>query len=326
LVSADALTISRAAIAGPFAGAVLHPTTPGFNQDQNLRLWADGPRMTACFEELVEGLSIAASASTKQADLKFANLGATTIKNRTLVQLQGPSKNLLKQQLDLVAAYADLRGDRAAEVLDQLTAPVGYWSAVLGLTAHRHKKTLQLIEIALGLCVHVEMRLKHIFATLRPVELSPQIQPMIPTPGHGSWPSGHSTEAFAVATLLESFMDQTRPGKNDGQNSRTQLQRLAARIAVNRTVAGVHYPVDSAVGRLLGTSLGEFFVARATGGSVRLRGFDSDKFVEVDGAPKDFKLSDPMDAGAYSVGGPAIPLPQADALGWLWQEALKEWS
>ena len=97
---------------------------------------------------------------------------------------------------------------------------------------------------------------------------------MIPTPGHGSWPSGHSTEAFAVATLLEAFMDQTRPGKNDGQNSRTQLQRLAARIAVNRTVAGVHYPVDSAVGRLLGTSLGEFFVARATGGSVRLRGFD----------------------------------------------------
>jgi hypothetical protein len=84
--------------------------------------------------------------------------------------------------------------------------------------------------------------------------------------------------------------------------------------------------VDSAVGRLLGTSLGEFFVARATGGSVRLRGFDSDQFVEADGAPKDFKLSDPMDAGAYSVGGPAIPLPQADTLGWLWQEALKEWS
>ena len=26
-------------------------------------------------------------------------------------------------------------------------------------------------------------------------------QPMIPTPGHGAWPSGHSTEAFLAATL-----------------------------------------------------------------------------------------------------------------------------
>ena len=76
----------------------------------------------------------------------------------------------------------------------------------------------------------------------------------------------------------------------------------------------------------LGCSLGEFFVARATGGSVRLRGFDSARFVEADGSPKDFKLSDPLDAGAYSVSGPAIALPKADTLAWLWQEALKEWA
>ncbi|MBE0586939.1 MAG: phosphatase PAP2 family protein [Hydrogenophaga sp.] len=282
--------------------------------------------MTTCFEELFEGVSVTVNKSRKQASMRFANLNGNTIKNKTLVDLQGPDKDLLKQQLELVAAYADLRGDRGAEIIDQLTAPVGYWSAVLGLSAHRHKKTIQLIEITLALCVQVEMRFKHIFATLRPVEFSPQIQPMIPTPGHGSWPSGHATEAFAVAQMLQPFMNQARPGKKDGENSQVQLQRLAARIAVNRTVAGVHFPVDSAAGRLLGGSLGEFFVARATGGSVRLRGFDSARFVDADGSPKDFKLSDPLDAGAYSVSGPAIALPKADTLAWLWQEALKEWA
>ncbi len=36
-----------------------------------------------------------------------------------------------------------------------------------------------------------------------------------------------------------------------------QLLRQAARVAVNRQVAGVHFPVDSAAGALLGLTLGD---------------------------------------------------------------------
>ena len=44
-----------------------------------------------------------------------------------------------------------------------------------------------------------------------------------------------------------------------------QLQRQAARIAQNRTVAGLHFPIDSAAGRLLGNTLGGYFVYRCQG-------------------------------------------------------------
>ena len=90
-------------------------------------------------------------------------------------------------------------------------------------------------------------------------------------------------------------------------------------------MAGVHFPVDSAVGRLLGTALGEFFVARSTGASVHHRGFDGRLFVAPGDQAKDFSLHDALDSGAGSVSGPAVALTAAPLVGWLWQGALQEW-
>ena len=104
--------------------------------------------------------------------------------------------------------------------------------------------------------------------------------------------------------------------------------RLAARIAVNRTVAGVHYPVDSAAGRLLGTALADYLVARAAGKAVHERGFDSALFIEQDGAPMDFSLHASMDqasGSAYTRSPKAQDVPKAALLAWLWEEAVKEW-
>jgi membrane-associated phospholipid phosphatase len=329
LLSPEALMLNRSAIVGPFSGATLGVIEPGFDKPANLALWSDGPRVTVCFTELVEGLLFRSDAPKKQASLDYVNLAGSKLQRQPLVKLQAPTKDQFGKQLALVAAYADLRGDRAAEILAQAGFPMPFWASVIGLHEHRHKKTLQLLDIALMLAIHVEMRFKHIFASPRPVEFSPQIQPLIPTPGHGSWPSGHATEAFLVATVLEALLNAATPkGKPpNGSASQEQLQRLAARIAVNRTVAGLHFPVDSAAGRLLGTALAEFLVARATGGKLHERGFDAQLYEDKRGAALDFSLHQSLDKGhGYSRASGASTVGLAPLVAWLWEEAVKEWA
>ncbi len=182
-----------------------------FNDPANLALWSDGPRIAACFTELVEGLQFSAHQGT--ASLHHVKVGKRGCQQRTLLDLTAPGLPLLQGQMELVAAYADLRGDRGAEILAQMGLPVPFWAAITGILDHRQKKTLQLMALAFALANHVEMRFKQMFAIVRPVELSPQIQPMIPTPGHGAYPSGHATEAFTVATLLNALLRAARPGK-----------------------------------------------------------------------------------------------------------------
>ncbi len=87
---------------------------------------------------------------------------------------------------------------------------------------------------------------------------------MITTPGHGSFPSGHATQAHAVAHVLKALL-HLDPTRQAHAMVIDQLDRQAARIATNRVVAGVHFPVDSMAGRMLGIALAEYFVGRCTG-------------------------------------------------------------
>ena len=107
------------------------------------------------------------------------------------------------------------------------------------------------------------------------------VQPIIQPPSHASFPSGHSVEAFAVATVLHALSDDPAPAVNGSQSAYSAqsafaaaqapseaslLMRLAARIAENRTVAGVHFPADSFAGAAMGMAIGEYLV-NALGGS-----------------------------------------------------------
>ena len=254
---------------------------------------------------------------------------APKITSSRVVTILRPTPAILKAQLDLLDAYSDLREDRASEILSELTPQYAFWSSVVNLHPDRTKKTLELLDAALRLATFVEMRIKHALGVRGPNELSSQVQPIILTPGHGSFPSGHSTENHMIARIWEL--------RGGGAALGEQLMREAARIAVDRPVAGVHYPIDSSVRQVLGLTLARYFIRRA-------RGFGGSKFNawRFDGerypGAEDFDFHDFYDpATANERPDPAIDPPYVDAIAslaperspvlhWLWEEAAKEWA
>jgi hypothetical protein len=119
-----------------------------------------------------------------------------------------------------------------------------------------------------------------------------------------------------------------------------QLLRLASRIAVNRTVAGVHFPADSAAGATLGLTLGSYFVGRCKGDrSYTAWKFDGPRFegdfkwraifraMFATQKEKDEKEAESVAADYIeSLGSQDLePDHESPVLKWLWEEAKKEW-
>jgi len=327
-MDAAALTSSRAALVGPYQGSTLLPVnlpTP-IDKPERLAHWDAGPRLAICNLELLSGLHFDANSAKDAVTLAFVNLDKKPLKSQSLVRLVRPDAKVFEQQLSLVYDYAELRDDRGAEVLVQVGPPIPFWASIVGLQPHRHKWTLELLDLVMSLTIHVEMRFKHAFACPRPAELSPQIQSMIPSPGHAAWPSGHAAEVFAVVSVLQALLQNAN---QSGDRYAEQLQRLAARVATNRTVAGVHYPVDSAVGRLLGTALADFVVARATGRpKFHERGFNGRKFHDAEGGAIDFDLRVSMtngQSGYYEYEAQGTTVTESALLAFIWRKAAAEW-
>jgi hypothetical protein len=88
----------------------------------------------------------------------------------------------------------------------------------------------------------IVLSLKKRFNRLRPSAVLPEIEPVVPVPWHSSYPSGHATQATVIAEILTKVAPE----------SATRLRRLAVEVGVNREVAGLHYPSDTAAGVTLG--------------------------------------------------------------------------
>jgi membrane-associated phospholipid phosphatase len=190
--------------------------------------------------------------------------------DRVLVTLGRLPDSVFNRQLKLVQSYAALRAERTAEILAQVVPQAAHWSSIAALSQEHHRYTWELIGFGLRFAMMMVMRLKYEFNVQRPCERSPVVQPVILTPGYTAYPSGHATEASFVAELLPLLAgDPTHPcadkplDRQDGMAR--QLNRLAFRIAQNRVVAGLHYPVDSIAGHVLGAMLARYVVWLADG-------------------------------------------------------------
>ena len=80
---------------------------------------------------------------------------------------------------------------------------------------------------------------------LRPSQIEPRVQPLIPLPASASYPSGHVTRAYAwAAVLAEIFPEQ-----------RAELFARAGRAGWARVLIGVHFPSDVVGGRLMAEAI-----------------------------------------------------------------------
>lgn len=287
MMDAAGLITARDGIAGPIT--VKPPKLLYGNQAENMKRWDGQSRAVTIEAELLSRLLFVESdgpATTNPSDGKLpvidvhhvSGVPGGTIATPKLLSFVRPAQADFQAQTFLVENYADLRVDRAAEILAQLDPPTEYFASILGLRASDFRYTLEMMTVAQFFSTMIARRIKHSLACLRPDRFAPQLQPMVPTPGHGSLPSGHASEAFATATTLIRLAGASIPPE-----TADMLLRQASRIAVNRTVAGLHFPADSIAGAVVGVVAGDLLAARATaGGDVSGISFDGQGVNDTD--------------------------------------------
>ena len=213
-------------------------------------------------------------------------------------------------QIDKVQRAAVEREDRLPEILAQSGDFRVFFHVLLGPDVAASPRLNELLAVAWQWATPLVMALKNEIAALRPVQRAASVMPVIPTPAHGALPSGHATMAALTAEVLSQLLfggDQKHPRVQ-------QLDRLARRIAFNRVVAGVHFPVDSAAGYALGLRLAGHFVGWANN----------------HGAYPPFKLDPAKHFELTETGArpPLLPVPksggQSASLTLLWDAAQRE--
>ena len=182
----------------------------------------------------------------------------------------------MPEQLDAVLRAAVEREDRLPEILSQANDFWPFFESVTGVQLAQAPAFGELLRATHEWVLSLLMLLKHNVAAHRPVQRSTLVMPLIATPGHGSLPSGHATVAAFTAELLRLLMYRSGP------DARAQaLDRLARRIAFNRVVAGVHFPVDSQAGYALGQQLARTLSALAGNGADSPRALRPDDVIRA---------------------------------------------
>jgi hypothetical protein len=107
----------------------------------------------------------------------------------------------------------------------------------------------------------------------------------------------------------------------DPDGRRLLVRAMAHRIAANRTVAGVHYPIDSWAGAMIGRQVGLMVLALCRGGGLGpalvcdANARAGEDFLFADVAAALYPDPEPAPTGAIA----ANP-----AFGWLWDKACAE--
>jgi undecaprenyl-diphosphatase len=107
-------------------------------------------------------------------------------------------------------------------------------------------RALAAAMIAVSVGIALQLTLKRACGRKRPRTLAPHCWTTLLPPDKFSFPSGHTTTAFAVAASLGVFYPGVLPG----------LLFCAASVALSRILLGMHFLSDVLAGAALGSALG----------------------------------------------------------------------
>lgn len=110
-----------------------------------------------------------------------------------------------------------------------------------------------LVAVVLHETLVAVMHFKNKFKRARPWQIDPAIKPSIKFPLHPSYPSGHATQATAVAMALSRI----------APDCKAELMQAAAMVGINREIAGVHYRSDTLEGERLAAQVMALIVPKA---------------------------------------------------------------
>jgi len=214
---------------------------------------------------------------------------------------------LSNQVLSVLNASID-RADRALEIADQATGQgaLNYWTGMLRIDPSKDKHTFLLMLVTRKIGEFVAMGLKDIYKMRRPAQVFPWIMPLFDGPDTPSFPSSHSLQAHLISAALMLALPNAEiwpprgwppppppvwpppplvwppppalppgwppvwpPPVPAGETARA-LDHLAGRVAYNREVAGVHYPMDSEAGFYVALFCLFALYAAAAGGTAPL--------------------------------------------------------
>jgi hypothetical protein len=201
---------------------------------------------------------------------------ATSVFYANALEVYNTSLNLTDEQTTIAEYWADNPGATGT--------PPGHWIAIVGQLARNNGLSLMAAAEAyarVGLAVADAFigcwQIKYISNLLRPVTYIQAVidamwLPFLVTPSFPSYPSGHSTQSGAVATVLTdmfgvvTFTDTlfTDHGLVPPQAPRTftSFDEAAAEAAVSRLYAGIHYPFDNDNGLAQGRCIGQVILDR----------------------------------------------------------------
>lgn len=95
--------------------------------------------------------------------------------------------------------------------------------------------------------------IKHMLDVKRPNEIDSRVKPVIPVPGHASYPGGHAATTYALATVLAEIT-----GASEEQKERFEC--IARRISRNREKVGLHTRLDTEEGKRLGRLIANWMI------------------------------------------------------------------